>query len=611
MVKKGDTLIEVLLAVGIFSMIAISVVAVMSGGTSEAQLALETTLTREEIDAQAEALRYIHDSYINDKNATNENGGKNENLPTIDLWRTITSNAITLSGDNSDNDIVEYAPETCTNILDANSDIRDHAFVLDTRRLNQNNAVAYIRARPTNGEDSIFFPASTYPRLIFGNSDGNLTEQNAGNINVGRNNLVGDLTNLSALNRVEGMYIIAVADLNTTTVLDLDGNPTGADKGPAYYDFYIRTCWYGTDAETPSTISTVIRLHNPDVATEAQMVYISDGGGNFIPTRSSSSGTNDIPNEKFWPAKHEKGWTFDGWCYQKVDKNDPDALRLSGEDIIDGECNGIPIGVNETFVITNPEEADSYYIKRKMFTHTKYTINYDSNGSSWKRDPQICYEDENSNCIVQADGIKRSGYEFMGWCTGNVNTENGNCNGTVYQKGDIVPIPSGFNSSRQLGLKAIWRESNRIITIRADWTSATDYDSYMQLTDPNTQRYTSASWATTNINVTYHNQTYSLVTGLGDGRGSYNGRYYEEFVINTLGGKNYYYSIRRWPDGNVGNDITIKVNIKNPETGDSENYTYYSSNRNCTDNYWNVFGYRDGAMINRNTCSASMQYDYE
>ena len=63
MVKKGDTLIEVLLAVGIFSMIAISVVAVMSGGTSSAQTALETTLTREEIDAQAEALRYIHDSY--------------------------------------------------------------------------------------------------------------------------------------------------------------------------------------------------------------------------------------------------------------------------------------------------------------------------------------------------------------------------------------------------------------------------------------------------------------------------------------------------------------------------------------------------------------------
>ena len=83
MVKKGDTLIEVLLAVGIFSMIAISVVAVMSGGTSSAQTALETTLAREEIDAQAEALRYIHDSYINDKNSDNSD------LPTVALWRKI------------------------------------------------------------------------------------------------------------------------------------------------------------------------------------------------------------------------------------------------------------------------------------------------------------------------------------------------------------------------------------------------------------------------------------------------------------------------------------------------------------------------------------------
>ena len=42
--KRGDTLIEVMLAVGIFSMVAVAVVAVMSGGTSSAQTALETTL---------------------------------------------------------------------------------------------------------------------------------------------------------------------------------------------------------------------------------------------------------------------------------------------------------------------------------------------------------------------------------------------------------------------------------------------------------------------------------------------------------------------------------------------------------------------------------------
>ena len=70
--KRGDTLIEVMLAVGIFSMVAVAVVAVMSGGTSSAQTALETTLAREEINTQAEALRFIQSSYIAEKD--NENG---------------------------------------------------------------------------------------------------------------------------------------------------------------------------------------------------------------------------------------------------------------------------------------------------------------------------------------------------------------------------------------------------------------------------------------------------------------------------------------------------------------------------------------------------------
>ena len=69
--KRGDTLIEVMLAVGIFSMVAVAVVAVMSGGTSSAQTALETTLTREAIDAQAEALRFIQSSYIAEKDNVN------------------------------------------------------------------------------------------------------------------------------------------------------------------------------------------------------------------------------------------------------------------------------------------------------------------------------------------------------------------------------------------------------------------------------------------------------------------------------------------------------------------------------------------------------------
>lgn len=49
MLKKrfvGDTLIEVMFAAGIFSMVAISVVALMNNSTTKIQMALESTMTK-------------------------------------------------------------------------------------------------------------------------------------------------------------------------------------------------------------------------------------------------------------------------------------------------------------------------------------------------------------------------------------------------------------------------------------------------------------------------------------------------------------------------------------------------------------------------------------
>jgi type II secretory pathway pseudopilin PulG len=62
--QKGDTLIEVLFAVTVFSLVAVGSLSIMNQGTTVAQRSLETTLVRQEIDAQAETLRFVHDSYI-------------------------------------------------------------------------------------------------------------------------------------------------------------------------------------------------------------------------------------------------------------------------------------------------------------------------------------------------------------------------------------------------------------------------------------------------------------------------------------------------------------------------------------------------------------------
>ena len=62
MVNRGDTIIEVILGVTIFSFVAVGALALMNSGTAMAQRSLETTLVRQQIDAQAEMLRYISHS---------------------------------------------------------------------------------------------------------------------------------------------------------------------------------------------------------------------------------------------------------------------------------------------------------------------------------------------------------------------------------------------------------------------------------------------------------------------------------------------------------------------------------------------------------------------
>lgn len=62
--NQGDTIIEVMFAVAIFSMIAVGSLTIMNQSLSVAQRSLEITLVRQQMDAQAEALRFINQSYI-------------------------------------------------------------------------------------------------------------------------------------------------------------------------------------------------------------------------------------------------------------------------------------------------------------------------------------------------------------------------------------------------------------------------------------------------------------------------------------------------------------------------------------------------------------------
>lgn len=75
--SRGDTIIEVLLATAVFSLVSIGAMTIMTQGSNAAQRALEITLVRQQIDAQAEALRAAHQA------ATTPNS-------TSTAWTTIT-----------------------------------------------------------------------------------------------------------------------------------------------------------------------------------------------------------------------------------------------------------------------------------------------------------------------------------------------------------------------------------------------------------------------------------------------------------------------------------------------------------------------------------------
>lgn len=268
---RGDTLIEVTIAIGIFALVAISVVAVVSVSTSGAQLSLENTLTREEVDAQAETIRFL-------QGIIDANGSINITQPipnTKDgLYQAIWLKLQELANDNSvdgiDNSLISFDSDTCKNIYNGNTLAEQNAFIIDLKKLNafdenKDNAVSFAKevVRVVGEDDNrkLFIPASTYPQLVYTRPEDS--------------SLLGgsDLRN-AKLESVEGIYVVGVQDANKTNVITQDAS-TGEVKvemKPAYYDFYVRSCWYNSGSENPSSISTAVRVHDPDAIAHIEPV---------------------------------------------------------------------------------------------------------------------------------------------------------------------------------------------------------------------------------------------------------------------------------------------------------------------------------------------------
>lgn len=254
--KRGDTLIEVALAIGIFSMTAIAVAAVLSSSTAGAQTALESTLAREEVDTQVDALRFVRNAYAANRNE--ENNGKFH-----DVWRSIASHAIELDKLNNEQKrmVLDYAPDSCVNLYSEDALWHNKMFIINPRALSvlndETDVASVIIDNSIVGRmgQKALRPAVIYPRLVFQDTRAALSEAQ-------QNSIIDDGTDPNLFS-AEGIFIVAIRDTESTQLID-ERNKAG-ESHSAFYDFYIRSCWYGSDASYPSAISTVIRLYDPDV----------------------------------------------------------------------------------------------------------------------------------------------------------------------------------------------------------------------------------------------------------------------------------------------------------------------------------------------------------
>lgn len=199
--QRGDTLIEVLFAFTIFSLVVVGAMSIMNQGTIASQRALETTRVRAQIDAQATTIRFLHDAYV-----ANFKAGASYAADTpAGQWVAMTSGLTATSASTFGGAATCPAAPSGSFILNA------------------------AGAKYVPGSSGKLVAANTVADVTY---DPSLTE----------------LTSAQGI-WVEGIRSVAVTDVNK--------------QNTRYIDFHIRACWDSPGQGSPMTLGTIVRLYEP------------------------------------------------------------------------------------------------------------------------------------------------------------------------------------------------------------------------------------------------------------------------------------------------------------------------------------------------------------
>lgn len=210
--QAGDTLIEVLFAITIFSMVVVATLSLMNQGTAAARRSVETTLVREQIDGQAEALRFMHESYVaNYQSGATYNINDATTSPAEEYFKVIerikTTNRTSATQFNG----LTRCPAT----------VPGGGFIVNARTARLVGTAANLQ------------PASSgYARLTYA---------------------AGNNTSVTS----NGIWIEGI---RTAQEAAASGSLT---KNAGFIDFHIRACWSVPGQNAPMSMGTIVRLYEP------------------------------------------------------------------------------------------------------------------------------------------------------------------------------------------------------------------------------------------------------------------------------------------------------------------------------------------------------------
>lgn len=219
--QRGDTIVEVLFAVTVFSLVAVGGLSLMNQGTAMAQRSLEIGLVRDQMDAQADALRYIHNAYV-------ANFG-NDDAQTALVWHDVAeAHAVTAAqpyDTMTDGQRCQLPGASAAGASDG------EPFALDIKKL--------------DGQDG-------GPVVLYSRS--------------------GDVTDMPISRAITDDYVPTFAQVRyppETNATTAEGIWIQAVRAPGsnghlgYFDFHIRACWLTPGQLTPVTLGTIVRLYDP------------------------------------------------------------------------------------------------------------------------------------------------------------------------------------------------------------------------------------------------------------------------------------------------------------------------------------------------------------